>query len=187
MPAKRNPIIPHSTSGRARSDDQGTASKELCDIIGAGRLTIEIRVTEDSGTTSAMRILLIDDDAAVMGAIKMVLEVDSHEVVAAQSGQRGIELFDAALASRKPFDVVMTDLGMPGVDGREVARAIKRASATTPVILLTGSGENPEGIDRSGFACIVGKPLRLHEIRAALQSAIVNASGRRPPTEPAAD
>jgi DNA-binding response OmpR family regulator len=117
-----------------------------------------------------MRILLIDDDAAVMNAIRMVLEVDSHEVVAVQSGQQGIDLFDAALASAKPFDVVMTDLGMPRVDGRQVARAIKQASATTPVILLTGSGENPDGIDRTSFDCIVGKPLRLHEIRAALRS-----------------
>jgi DNA-binding response OmpR family regulator len=128
-----------------------------------------------------MRILLIDDDAEVMNAIKIVLEFDSHEIVATQSGRGGIEAFEAAVTSARPFDVVMTDLGMPGVDGREVARAIKRASASTPVILLTGSGENPEGIDRAYFDRIVGKPLRLREMRATLQSL------RRSPTEPAAD
>lgn len=134
-----------------------------------------------------MRILLIDDDVAVMNAIKMVLEFDAHEVVAVQGGQGGIDLFAAAVKSAKPFDVVMTDLGMPGVDGRQVVRAIKSVSASTPVILLTGSGENPEGTDRAGFDRIVAKPLRLHEIRAALQAATGNATARRSPPAPAAD
>jgi DNA-binding response OmpR family regulator len=117
-----------------------------------------------------MRILLIDDDSAVMNALQLVLEFDSHEVVAVESGQRGIDIFKAAMTDSNPFDIVMTDLGMPGVDGRQVARAIKKASVDTPVVLLTGSGENPDGIDRSDFDCIVGKPLRLHEIRVVLRS-----------------
>ena len=76
----------------------------------------------------------------------------------------------AARSTANAFDVVITDLGMPYVDGRQVAAAIKALSPETPVILLTGWGERliaendmPPHVDR-----ILSKPPRLRELRGAL-------------------
>ena len=90
--------------------------------------------------------------------------------MAADGGQNGIETFHAALASGRPFSLVITDLGMPYVDGRKVAAAVKARSLDTPVILLTGWGrrllaenEIPAHVDR-----VLSKPPKLNELRSSL-------------------
>ena len=119
---------------------------------------------------SRLRILLIDDDPMLIKSLRDVLTEDGHEVSVADGGQRGIETFTAALTRGSAFSVVITDLGMPYVDGRRVAAAVKAASSCTPVILLTGWGKRllaendiPPHVDR-----VLSKPPRMPEVRAAL-------------------
>lgn len=119
----------------------------------------------------ALKILLIDDDAAVLNSLKETLVREGHQVVTAQSGEEGIAQFSAATrAEDRAFEVVITDLGMPKMDGRAVAAAIKAASPHTPVIMLTGwgrrmqeQGECPKGVDR-----LLAKPPRIGELRDAI-------------------
>jgi CheY-like chemotaxis protein len=87
-----------------------------------------------------LRILIIDDDPLLIASLRDALHIDGHEVVAATGGRDGIATFHAAQEQHAPFAVVVTDLGMPHVDGRQVASAIKAAAPATPVILLTGWG-----------------------------------------------
>jgi CheY-like chemotaxis protein len=119
---------------------------------------------------SSMRILLVDDDPLLVYSLRDFLETDGHFVITANGGQAGIQAFLAAQDRRQPFDVVLTDLGMPHVDGRRVARAIKSASPSTPVILLTGWGQRlaaerdiPPHVDQ-----VLNKPPKLRELRQAL-------------------
>jgi PAS domain S-box-containing protein len=88
-----------------------------------------------------LKILVVDDDPRLINTLVDILKRDHHEVMQAEGGQAGIDTFLAARTSEKPFDVVITDLGMPHVDGRMVASAIKKAAAKTPVIMLTGWGQ----------------------------------------------
>ena len=81
-----------------------------------------------------------------------------------------IAAFRAAEGRKERFSVVITDLGMPHIDGRKVALAVKSARPSTPVILLTGwgqrlvaDGEVPPHVDR-----VLNKPPKLRELRAAL-------------------
>ncbi|HEX4649374.1 MAG TPA: ATP-binding protein [Steroidobacteraceae bacterium] len=117
-----------------------------------------------------MRILLVDDDPMLTHSLQDVLSQDGHEITVADGGQKGIDAFNTALAQDRPFALVITDLGMPYVDGRTVAASVKAAAASTPVILLTGWGrrlladqEIPPHVDR-----VLSKPPRLAELRAAL-------------------
>jgi signal transduction histidine kinase/ActR/RegA family two-component response regulator/uncharacterized membrane protein affecting hemolysin expression len=117
-----------------------------------------------------LRILLVDDDPMLIKSLRDILDQEGHQVTVADGGQKGIETFTAALTHGTPFAVVITDLGMPYVDGRKVAAAVKTAAAQTPVILLTGWGrrllaENdiPAHVDR-----VLSKPPRLAEVRSAL-------------------
>ena len=117
----------------------------------------------------SMRILIIDDDPVVLRTMQSTLEADGHVVAAFDGGAKGLEAFLAQL-NKQPYDVVITDLGMPYMDGRKVAAAVKGARPQTPVLLLTGWGqrmraqdEHPEHVDR-----VLAKPPRLSELRQAL-------------------
>ena len=113
-----------------------------------------------------MRILVIDNELPVLDSMKTVLELEGHAVAGATGGQAGIDMFVAAVSGPEPFDAVLTDLSMPGVDGRQVAHAVKSISPTTPVILLTGWGAQSQ--DPSGVDHVLSKPPRLQELRAVL-------------------
>jgi PAS domain S-box-containing protein len=117
-----------------------------------------------------LRILYVDDDPILIKSMRDALTSDGHTVVTATGGQEGIYAFVHAQESHEPFAVVITDLGMPYVDGRKVASAVKAAAPGTPVILLTGWGQRleaegdiPPDVDR-----LVTKPPKLRELREAL-------------------
>jgi len=119
-----------------------------------------------------LRILVVDDDLLLLKSLRDTLEADGHQVVVADGGQAGIDAFVAAKARGEPFTVVLSDLGMPHVDGRKVASVIKSASPDTPVVLVTGWGQQmhaekdmPSHVDR-----VLSKPPRLSELREALAS-----------------
>ncbi|MFW2357966.1 response regulator [Hydrogenophaga sp.] len=124
-----------------------------------------------SSPVRALKILLVDDDPLLLRSLSETLAADGHSVVSAAGGSEGIAVFRAAL-SAQVFDVVITDLGMPEVDGRSVAAAVKAASPTTPVVMLTGwgrrmqeEGECPPHVDH-----LLSKPPRLEALRAVFRS-----------------
>jgi len=98
------------------------------------------------------------------------LQEDGHVITATSGGQAGIDAFTAAAQRGEVIDVVITDLGMPHVDGRKVASSIKAISPATPVILLTGWGQRLIAANESHphIDKVLAKPPRLHELRAAL-------------------
>jgi PAS domain S-box-containing protein len=119
---------------------------------------------------SRLRILVVDDDPLILRALCEILESDGHDVITANGGETGIDAFSAAQKRSKPFSIVITDLGMPRVDGRKVASFVKGASESTPVILLTGWGQRlmAEGDVPPHVDCVISKPPKLRELREAL-------------------
>jgi len=117
--------------------------------------------------TSRLRILIVDDDPMLLRSLGDALGLDGHVVVSANGGQAGIDAFHTA---DPPFDVVITDLGMPHVDGRKVAEAVKAHAVTTPVILLTGWGQRmvADGEVPAHVDSVLSKPPKLRELRLAL-------------------
>jgi CheY-like chemotaxis protein len=112
-----------------------------------------------------LRVLVVDDDPLVLKSLRDTLEADGHGVTTADGGQAGIDAFLAARAQSNPFPVVITDLGMPYVDGRKVSSAIKSAAPGTTVLLLTGWGQRlvadgdiPPHVDH-----VLSKPPKLRE------------------------
>jgi signal transduction histidine kinase len=125
----------------------------------------------------SLRVLLIDDDPALLESLRSALQDEGHKVSTETSGQGGIDAFRDAHRAGKIFDVVITDLGMPYVDGRQVVAGIRAMSPGTPIILLTGWGQHVLGeqdalpqVDR-----LLGKPPRIRELRNAL----AELTGRR--------
>jgi signal transduction histidine kinase/DNA-binding response OmpR family regulator len=124
-----------------------------------------------------LRILLIDDDSAVLKSVCETLQAENHQVVAIGDPRQAVATFKDA-QPRQPFDAVITDLGMPHLDGRAVAKAVKEISPGTPVILLTGwgprsggAGESVAHVDR-----VLGKPPKMRDIRSALRQCCSESS-----------
>jgi len=124
---------------------------------------------EEGEVTPPLRILFVDDEPLICRSLKEALEQEGHTVEVADGGGAELGAFRAALERGGPFDVVITDLGMSYVDGREVARRVKEASPGTPVVLLSGWGifleeeRFPTAID-----AMVSKPPRIEELRQVL-------------------
>jgi signal transduction histidine kinase/ActR/RegA family two-component response regulator len=117
-----------------------------------------------------LKILVIDDDPVLLRTLREILQQEGHTVVAASSGEQGIDALNEALGAGRPFSVVITDLGMPVMDGRQVARAVKAKCPQLPVIMLTGWGERmvrdgdvPADVDQ-----VLGKPPTMRVLREAL-------------------
>jgi CheY-like chemotaxis protein/anti-sigma regulatory factor (Ser/Thr protein kinase) len=127
-------------------------------------------VAPPSRASRKLRVLVVDDDPMLLKSLCDTLEADGHQVEAAEGGQAGIDAFGAAQQRGDPFTVVLSDLGMPYVDGRKVAAAVKAIRPGTPVLLVTGWGqlmnadkELPIHVDR-----VLSKPPKLGELRRAL-------------------
>ena len=117
---------------------------------------------------SPKRILLVEDDAAVLDVEIDLLRSDGHNVVAAPTGQDGLRKFREGA-----FDLVLVDRALPDMSGDQVALAIKAMAAKQLVILVTGfgdimkaTGERPPGVD-----LVVSKPITLSTLREAIAQA----------------
>jgi len=124
-------------------------------------------------TNREMRLLLIDDDAMILQSLRNALEYEGHQVACANGGQAGIDMFRAARDRDQPFSAVITDLGMPHVDGRQVAAAIRSIERTARIIMLTGWGQLlADGTDAPAHVDkILSKPPNMWELREALSEA----------------
>ncbi|MCI0538656.1 MAG: PAS domain-containing protein [Verrucomicrobiales bacterium] len=162
---------------------QGTTVR-LRFSVPAAALPEPIRPEQNPVVSSRLRILVVDDEPLLLKSLRDTLEGDGHGIVSANSAQEGIDTFRAAHNSDKPFAIVITDLGMPHADGREVARAVKELSPSTPVILLTGWGQRlvvegdiPAHVDR-----VLSKPPKLRELREMLAHYCRPAPSPTPPS-----
>jgi CheY-like chemotaxis protein len=135
--------------------------------VSAAALSSTARVPAPQPTTRNLRILVVDDDPVLNESLRSTLQADGHHVTVAGGGQAGIDAFLSARQTSEPFDIVITDLGMPYVDGHQVVESVRATTPDTPIIMLTGWGqadnERTPHVDR-----LLSKPPRLHELRTAL-------------------
>ena len=105
-----------------------------------------------------IRILVVDDDQATAETLQMLLELEGAQVTAAIGGANALQL-----ARSTAFDLIISDLGMPGMDGYELLLQLKAvpALASIPVIALTGFGRDRDVMltEAAGFAAHVAKPV----------------------------
>jgi CheY-like chemotaxis protein len=134
------------------------------------------------GPLPSLRVLFVDDEPLLRELIQEALECDGHRVQVADGGRAGLSLFREARNAGTGFDVVITDLGMPDLDGRELTRAIKHESPATPVIMMTGWGSLLQGRGelRAPIDSLLSKPPRMSELQAALAK-VLHLDGDPPP------
>jgi two-component system, OmpR family, response regulator MprA len=123
-----------------------------------------------------MRVLVVDDDPAVSGALHRALRLDGYDVTLAVDGNLALE----EIAIRPP-DAIILDIGLPTIDGLEVCRRLRAAKNDTPVLMLTARDaieDRVQGLDAGADDYLV-KPFALAELLARLRALL-----RRRPDEP---
>jgi signal transduction histidine kinase/CheY-like chemotaxis protein len=102
-----------------------------------------------------LRILVVDDEAPLREILGDMLRMEGHEVTLAEGGRRALELFDA-----ESFDAVFTDIGMPNMNGWELARSIRARDGRVPLAVITGWGNAVGAQEQSeaGVNWVVTKP-----------------------------
>ena len=119
-----------------------------------------------SRTQRKARILVIEDEKEVRELLYDILTGGSHEVETAPNGREGMKIFKKGM-----FDLVFTDLGMPGMTGLQVAEAIKKTNTKTPVILITGweLQLKDSELKKSGINLVVNKPFKVEQVLRLVQ------------------
>jgi signal transduction histidine kinase/ActR/RegA family two-component response regulator len=148
----------------------GTCVRLAFPIREAAAATDSAVVVPLRSRSRCLRILCIDDEPQVRLLLQDCLGELGHLVTTASSGKQGVELFHAALQSENAYHTVITDLGMPGLDGHQVARTIKAESPGTPVVMLTGWGAamNENGETAPEVNAVVSKPACVSELNNLL-------------------
>ena len=114
------------------------------------------------------RLLLVDDDAVLLESLQELLTAEGFAVTAAASGEAAGAFLEAA---HPPFDLVLTDLVMPGKTGMDVLRQALAINPSATVLVLSGYGtvrEATEAMDKGAFG-LVNKPLQLEAFRQTLR------------------
>lgn len=119
------------------------------------------------------RILLVEDDPAVRESALIVLQRAGHEVVEATNGRAALELLQARV-----FDLVITDIIMPEVEGLEVIRAVRSRHPACPVIAMSGGGQIDKGellgwAQKFGASAVLFKPFSAQALRDAAAACLV--------------
>jgi CheY-like chemotaxis protein len=126
---------------------------------------------------SGRSILIIEDNVDARDALRILLELDGHIVEAAGEGAEGLQI-----AQAKDPDVALVDIGLPGMDGYEIARRLRTAGGRRPVLVaLTGYGQ-PEDRRRAteaGFDALLVKPVDPSTLANLLSTLEIPGPGSR--------
>lgn len=126
-------------------------------------------------------ILVIDDDPAVRATVEIVLNRDGHEVVTANDGRKGLQLFQAG-----QFDLLIVDIFMPDMDGLETIGLVRKVRPATPIIVISGyhagAGLTPDFLNMAtklGALHSLQKPFRPAELLATIAACLGNSTSTR--------
>ncbi len=174
LPAVYGIITAHGGSIAAESEPgKGTTFTIRLPVVQPVQETAD----EPAGGRSPLKILLVDDEELILDGLQQCLRGEGHQV---ETACRGREAVQRALSEN--FDVIICDLLMPEMDGREVIRRLAQAGVKTPVIVLTGMAEPQAAAElRSlGVHDVLVKPVGLKTLIRAVEKAV----SRPPAGEP---
>ena len=160
--------VGHGTTFRLKLPTARGTSKP---VRGTAELTAPISIAPQRSQRA--RFLVVDDEEHVRELLRDILARDGHEVVLAQTGHEAL-----ARCSETEFDGVFTDLGLPGMSGWELARALRERHAHLPLAVVTGWGEAVGSHEQAaaGVDWVVTKPFTVEQITGIARAAML----RRP-------
>jgi CheY-like chemotaxis protein len=128
---------------------------------------VSASTADEVATTS---VLVIEDNDLLREIIGLMLADAGHRVTLARDGREGLRNL-----ARQTVDVVVSDVAMPGLDGWDVARAVRQAAPHVGIVLMSGTFEpGDRGTARAGGVVLLPKPFALHELTEAIERALAS-------------
>lgn len=115
------------------------------------------------------KILIIDDEKSIRNTLKEILSYEGYEVTEAQDGSEGLKL-----AGSDKFDIILSDIKMPKMDGIEVLEKLQEITPETPVVMISGHGNIETAVEaiRKGAFDYISKPLDLNRMLVTIRNAL---------------
>ena len=137
-----------------------------------------------SWDASQARILVVDDERSMRTVLRTMLRRDGYEIREADNGLRALEL----VREEGPFEVVLTDLKMPGIDGLELLQILAEETPETAVVILTAHGSVDSAVQavKRGAFDYLEKPFDRQHLRDTIQKAAATALARTRQARPVA-
>jgi CheY-like chemotaxis protein len=128
------------------------------------------------------RILCVDDEPKIRSLLAECLAAFGHQITTTSNGAEALRLLEESAATNTPFELLITDLGMPAMDGRQLARQVRNRYPTIPIIMITGWGSNMNNgeSDAGIIDAVVSKPPRLDELGELIVRLTKSASRSNP-------
>lgn len=125
-----------------------------------------------------MRILLVEDEAAIAGFIKEGLEEEGFAVDVASNGRQGLEM---AKDNLEEYDILLLDWMLPGINGIEICRSVRKENSTIPIIFLTAKDTVDDTVFglETGANDYVKKPFAFEELMARIRVLLRNKAGEQ--------
>ncbi|MGV8074840.1 MAG: ATP-binding protein [Syntrophobacteraceae bacterium] len=138
-------------------------------VIRMPKAEVQMKGSEQTDATAkkqSSRLLIVDDDVEILGILRDMLRLKGHRVTATSDSVKALELIDAG-----DFDLVLTDLGMPEVNGWDIAKRAKEKNPKIPVVLVTGWGAQYEEEDHvgKGVDLVLSKPLSWEKLLMGIE------------------
>jgi PAS domain S-box-containing protein len=125
------------------------------------------------------RVLLVEDDPSVREGVRRMLDASGYEVVEAADGSAALTTL---ATDARAFEVLLSDIAMPSLDGRQLSREVRARWPALPIVLMSGFAD-PDAVERDvPGVTFLQKPLEVATLVAAVQGAARRASGRRAPS-----
>jgi PAS domain S-box-containing protein len=147
--------------------DSGRGTTITIKLPIARGVEVKKRPKREPAAARSLNILLVDDDPEVKDMLKLMLEHLGHKVTGADSGEAAVNTFEAG-----DFELVITDLGMPDMSGREVAQIVKEIKLGTPVLLITGWGVQLDKEEMEEIDGVIAKPFSKDVLSAKIAELI---------------
>jgi signal transduction histidine kinase/DNA-binding response OmpR family regulator len=169
------------------ASEPGKGSRfEFTVLVGAVSETVEDCVRQSKVSLQDLSVLVVDDNATNRRILEEQVRGWGMRPETAASAREALEVARLRIDSGQPFDVVLSDLHMPEMDGFAFVEAFRRMSAGKERILILTSGEHPDDLSRSrdlGISAYLTKPVRRCELRTSIAAAIAAMPGFVAPAE----
>ncbi len=121
------------------------------------------------------RILYVEDDLGPRESVSMILKGDNYEINMAEDGSEGLKKIQE---SAQPYDLIITGIMMPGMNGDEMVSIIRKADTTTPILVISGNYDRGSELLKEGLvsACFE-KPYKLDEVKNMVTLLLSDARG----------
>ena len=118
------------------------------------------------------RILVVEDESHLADGLRYNLEAEGYEVDCVETGEAALEIFDNPGAAGPPYDLVILDIMLPGIDGFAVARELRARQLFIPVLILTARGRSQDVLEGFGAGAddFLPKPFELSILQARIHS-----------------